>query len=453
MTRPTTHFVDWQTLEQQLTARQIVHRDSAASSSRRRLLTTVDEESGDIRANVRDSAAAVVQWLASVIDHDASLGPDEVVDRCLRPGPDPSRINYAAMAHEINRALDAGMTPKRLKTAIAHLRARHAAEPRTMPLPRTPVARGLAELRRALQDHHAELIADESGPHALRRRTIGMQVLATVRCAAGRLIENDYGEGIPEQIDLDELEGAYLDFVRQRRHAAPSDQPDARPDDLHRLLLTICHYEPSVEYDMRLVLDGNRVVAALLGPTSLPGLLGELNVLVAGRALLDSRTYLAELLRLAGAAARLHDDADTRRLVQWNRRRPDAVGLPSPLRLRSYCLNNACTHVLERLHRSELPDAARWLRRASSLFDRMAGRDSGFELVQTTRVLVLTVAAEHAHDTAAIHAHFKHLGPQRSLDLIRDLYRFDNCGALCRAAEAHAVAALPALRHQLVHAG
>lgn len=456
MSRPMTHFVDWQAMEHQLTARQVAHREPRAGPHRstRRLLTSVDEEAGAIRTNVRDSAAAVVQWLASVMDHEGAMGPDEVVDRCLRPGPDLGRINYAAMADEINRQLAVGMTAKRLRTAIAHLRARHAAKPLQMHAEPSPVSRGLSALRNSLQTHHLALTAEEPAGHEILRRRIGLEILAAVRCAAGRIIENDYGEGIPEQIDLNDLEDAFLDWVRHRRVVAPHDDcVRTRSDDLHRLLVTICDYEASVDCDIRLVLAGHRVVTSLFGPGSLPGILGELNVLVAGRSLIDSPTYVAELLRLARAATRLHDDPDTRRLIQWARRRREVPGTPSPLRVRSYCLNNACTHVLEQLHRGTMSNPVRWVTHAATWFRQMTRRDSGFELVRTTHVLLLTVEAHLTGNVEPVRSHFRGLGRQRTLDVIRDMYRFDSCVALCRAAESQAATALPAVRHQLLHAG
>ena len=204
---------------------------------------------------------------------------------------------------------------------------------------------------------------------------------------------------------------------------------------------------------MRLVLDGSRAVGSLLGPGSLPGLLAELNVLVAGRALIDSREYVSELLRLARRATQLHDDANTRRLLQWVRRRPEVAGVPSPLRLRSYCLNNACTHVLERLYHDELPRDARWGSHAATWFQLMVRRDSGFDLARTTRVLLMTVEADRTGDAEPIQAHFRQLGRRRTLEVLKDLYRFDSCEALCRSAESHAAAAIPEVQHQLLHAG
>ncbi|MDP7693656.1 MAG: hypothetical protein QGG89_17605, partial [Vicinamibacterales bacterium] len=228
---------------------------------------------------------------------------------------------------------------------------------------------------------------------------------------------------------------------------------DHLEDDLHRLLVTLCHHDQGTEHDMRLVVDGARVVAVLSGPDTLAGLLAQLNVLVAGRQLIDSELYCAEMMRLAAAAADLHDNPQTRRFMHWVRRQPEDRRVPSSLRVSSYCLNNAATHILERLYRGELTNGEQWLAKAEDCHEQMKRRDSGFRLVKTTEVLLHTVKAALTGRTDEVESHFAGLERDAALAVLRDLADFDNCVELCRAAEGHAVRALPELKHQLIRLG
>ena len=453
---PKTVFVDWADLETSMQRRQVRSLDPASSdrrSARRpRLITSVHDEAGKVRANVRDSARAVLTWVSALLDHEGLTDLDAVLDRCLRPGPDPASLNYAALAREIGAATGIDLSPKRVRTAIEQLRK--ARQKQVQHMPRQSNRQRLETLHSLLEANFQDLVGSETPDRENLRRSIAVDVLAAVRRAAGRVIENDFGEGIPPTIDVDELEGRFLDFVRGIVRDEPgSDHQRTLPADLHRLLVTLCDYDGSSENDVRLVVDGGRVVADLMGPDSLPGIMAQLNVLVAGRHLLDSELYCAEMSRLAEAAAGLRDDPQVRRFLNWVRRLPEDQRLPSPLRVSSYCLNNAATHVLQRIFTDELADGKAYLARADEWIEEMRRRDSGFRLIKTTEVLYLVVVAHLAGDARKIESHFARLGNSRSLALLQDLAKYDNCEEMVRAARRHAVAALPELRHQLIHFG
>ena len=464
LTRPKTVYVDWAEMEAGLstrgahalaTATQSAASQAAATRPRRarpRLVTTVDSQVSALRRNVQDSARTVLTWVATLADKQGGGDIDRVLRHCLRPGPDVQSVNYAAMAREIQSTLGVAITAKRVRTAIEHLRRhRETAGPQTK---RSSVTARLDALRSRLRANHATLVNAESDDRHCLRRSIAVEVLAAVRCAAGRLIENGYGEHIPDRVDLETLEDRYLDFVRYAvSDRVATGRDEGVDEDLHRLLVTLCEDDQSGEHDMRLVVDGARVVAILLGPDSLAGLLAQLNVLVAGRQLLDSELYCAEMTRLAEAAAGLHDDAQTRRFMHWVRRQPEENRLPSALRVSSYCLNNATTHILERVFQGELPDDGQWLARAEDCFGQMKRRDGGFRLVRTTEVLLHTVKAALSGRTVEVEAHFAGLGRDMALEVLQDLAEFDNCVDLCRAAESHAVRAIPDLNHQMIRLG
>ena len=123
--------------------------------------------------------------------------------------------------------------------------------------------------------------------------------------------------------------------------------------------------------------------------------------------------------------------------------------MPSPLRVSSYCLNNAATHVLERLFTGEL-QGREHLDNAKAWFDQMRSRDSGFILVKTVEIIYLTVIAKLTSDATQIEALFERLGRSESLDRLEALARYDNCQPLVQAAQHHAIAAIPELEHQLI---
>jgi hypothetical protein len=134
------------------------------------------------------------------------------------------------------------------------------------------------------------------------------------------------------------------------------------------------------------------------------------------------------------------------------RRLPEDTRVPSPIRVASYCHNNATTHILERLYTGEIADDVdHWLDKARWCFDQIAARDSGFELIKTTHVLFLLVEAKRSGDPSPVEAHFKSLGRTKTLDVLHALMRFDNSADLVDAARKHAVAALPEIKHQLIY--
>ena len=453
---PKTVFVDWANLEASIQRRQVRSLDTASSerrSARRpRLITSVDDEAAKVRANVRDSARAILTWVSALLDHEGLADLDAVLDRCLRPGPDPASLNYAALAREIRATTGIELSPKRVRTAIEQLRK--ARQKQVHHIPRQSNRQRLETLHSLLETNFQNLFGSETPDRENLRRSIAVDVLAAVRRAAGRVIENDFGEGIPRTIDVDQLEGRFLDFVRHIvRDGSDADRKRTLPTDLHRLLVTLCDYDGSSENDVRLVVDGGRVVADLMGPDSLPGIMAQLNVLVAGRQLLDSELYCAEMSRLAKAAAGLRHDPQVRRFLNWVRRLPEGQRLPSPIRVSSYCLNNAATHVLQRLFTGELTDREAALPRVDEWIEKMRRRDSGFRLIKTTEVLYLVVVAHLMGDARKIESHFARLGNSKSLALLQNLAKYDNCEEMIRAASQHAVAALPELRHQLIHFG
>lgn len=415
----------------------------------RRVITTVSEQVSDVRKNVQDTARAVVTWVAAVCDHDSPDTLEDVLDRCLRPGPDVERVNYAAIADEVNRCVGASVSAKQVKTAIEHLRRGQQAKVDAMS--ETDLRHQLDALLERLRDNHAALMNTDRTAHVELDRAVAVQVLGAVRAAAGQVIDSAYGEGIPLTVDVDELESRFLDFVRDMvRETGAGNASDGLSGDLKNLLLVLSQYDGSAESNMRVVVVGSRVVADLQGPDSLPGLIGQLNVLVAGRYLLDSELYCAELARLAEAAGGLHDDTATGSLMNWVRRLPEDQRLPSPLRARSYCLNNAATHLLERVYRGEYAEPKREMERARACLEQMRERDSGFRLIATTTVIEHVVEAHRSEDGSGIEAHFRKLGEAESLKVLKDLAQFENATDIVADAQRHAAGVWPGLKHQLL---
>lgn len=426
----------------------LLSRGAPSSPGSRRVLSSVAEEAGDLRKNVRDAAKAVLSWVAGVVEHEGPGNLNDVLNRCLRPGADVGELNYEALAREVNDAMGISLSGKRVRTAVAHLRQHREQQGREGR--RRAMKQSLEALVGRLRANHEALVRSPSSGSVTLRRTIALEVLTAVRSAASRLIERGYGEGIAETVDLDNLEGKFLDYVRGIAGGKAQGHPDTVPQDLQRLLIALGDYDGSAECDMRLVVTGSSVVNDLMGPDSLPGLMGQLNVLVAGRFLLESELYCAELWRLAQAAAKLHDDAETRKLLNWLRRLPSERRLPGPTRLASYCLNNAATHILERVHRGELQPATAWMDKAQGCYELMRQHDSGFRLVKATQVLLLTVQAKLDGDATKIETHFRDLGADASLAVLQDIAEYDSSAELREAAQAHAVRVLPQLKHQLI---
>ena len=440
------------------------------------VVARLDEEVAGVRKNVRDAAAAVLTWLAAVVGHEGKTDLDDILDRCLRPGPDPARVNYAALAEDIWRVTGIELSAKRVQTAVAHLRAaHHRSADRSAPaavetVPAPTLGQRLAALREGVSDAFDRLTAGESAERASARREIGTEVLTAVRSAAGRVIDRGFGEGIPEAVDMPALEGRFLDFVRQtlrQQHAADTAEQNRLTGDaqlgrvLRRLLLTLADHDATAEADMKLVMHGSAAVKALLGVDSLPGLLAHLNVLVAGRALIDTDLYVAEMLRLAEAASALQGDDITNKYLNWNRRRPEDQRLPSAVRIASYARSNAATRLLDRLYDGDLnpaapalADAARpprtYRQLAEATHDAMLAADSGFTLTLTTELLRRVVMARLDADAAPLRAYLEKLGPDKALARLEGLIRFDNNDELVAEARRAVVEAHPTLRRRLV---
>lgn len=452
---PRTVFVDFAKLEAEMTGRGAgsARQHACDRPARpRRIIQRTDRATRDVRANVQDAARAVTAWVALVVDHQRDTDLDEILSQCLRPGPDPTQVNYTALTEQIEQTLGVKLSVKRVQTAIRHLR--QAAEP-TPGVAREPdTMNGIDALRQRLNANYQALVgsdADEATESL--RRTIGTSVLSAVRAAAGRVIECDFGEGIPRSIDVDELENRFLDFIRDmvREGVLSVGEDDSPEADLKRLLVSLTDYDGTMTADMRIVVDGSRVTASLMGPDSLPGLIGQLNVLVAGRYLIDSEIYLAEMHRIAEAAAGLSDDAETRSYLNWARRQPEDERVPSPVRIASYARNNLATHLLERLYTGEIKDSPSQRRRAANAITAMKERDSGFRLIAVTEAIHHCVIDHLEGEGDRTERYFQAMGEEKSLNVLEDLYRFENNAELANAVAERAYAAFPELRERLIH--
>ncbi len=449
-----------------------------ASGGGRRMLRRVDEQVADIRKNVKDAAEAVAIWTAAVVNHDEpQTNLNDVLNDCLRPGHDPCDVNYTAIARHINDTLNTNLSPKRIQSAINLLRQKREGK---LAMPRPDLYQQLQALTAQLQENHQALLAtslDQTQRDGMCRQ-IATDILAAVRVGAGRLIENDFGEGIAQDLDIDEIEGSFLDFVRDvvnEQGIGPIAGTLAA--DLQNLLIDLCDYDGSAPCDMRIVVHGARVVSDLTGPDSITGLTAQLNVLVAGRHLLDSALYTTEMFRLATEAYALRSDPATQKYLTWMRRQPADSRLPSPVRLSSYCLNNAATHLYEQIFPPPTPGsvlesttesdpisrnipinsasepANDSLTQADHALKQMRQQDSGFELIAVTTLIQQTITAQQTDSDKAIIDHLHQLGHARTLDVLEKLIRFDNCRPLIDAAKAHAHTAFPGITRELIDIG
>lgn len=411
----------------------------------RRMLRRVDDSIKDVRANVKDAAQAVATWVASVVNHDADQPElNQILDDCLRPGPQLDQINYTALAQHINQSMHTDLSPRRVQTAIEHLRAKR--QTATMSQSKPKLQDQLSALHLDLQANHQQLLSVSGKEQETLYRRIGTEILAIVRVAAGRLIENDFGEGIAQDIDIDDVESRFLDFVRD---AVTDHQGNTLTRDLHKLLVDLCDYDGSATCDMRLVVNGSRVVCDLLGPDSLPGVMAQLNVLVAGRHVLDSELYVTELHRLAESANALKDDEATATYLNWVKRQKTDRRIPSPVRVSSYCLNNLATHIYDRIFTGELIDQDNWLPKADDALTRTRQRDSGFDLIPVTELVGLVAHAQIHDDPAIVREHLTQLGESKTVDLLIKLIRFDNCQPLVTCAREHALAVYPQINQHI----
>ncbi|MEZ6192380.1 MAG: hypothetical protein R3C45_13980 [Phycisphaerales bacterium] len=444
--RPRTFYVDFARLEAKAAPMADTRADDRRVVSRGRV-TTVDDEVNGLRRNVRDAAGAVLTWLASVTQHQDTGDLDRVLDKCLRPGADTTAVNYAALAQEINQALGLDLSAKRVQTAVRHIRdaaaKQHQQETLAQETPSPTLAQRFESLQNRLLTNHDRLVDEQGGDQTLRR-AVANDVLCVLRSAAGRLIECGFGEGIPQYVDLDATRQRFMAFVRRVfRDGLGKDNQSTLRDDLTKLLSALNQHDDTAEADMQLVVAGACVVCDLTGPGSLPGLLARLNVLMVGRPMLDSEFFVSQMLTLADAAGGLIGQRDTHAYMSWVRLQPKDRRTPSPNRVRSYCLNNAATHILQRLHTGELT-GAHWFTTAQTCFDTMMKHDRGFKLVKTTEAVMLSVLAEMTGNTGPVRDFFAQLGRDKSLCLLRDLARFDNSDVLNR---------LVRRRAESVHAG
>ncbi len=451
--RPRTIYVDFARLEA-IGAARVYRPTNDDVSSKPSRVTTVDDEVTGLRVNVKDAARAVLTWLASVTQHDSDGNLDRVLNRCLRPGADASAVNYAALADEVNQSLGMNLSAKRIQTAIRHLRdaatqsREQVSDKQTVKTPTLP--QRFDALHARLQANHDKLLSGQGQADATFRRAMAHDVLGVLRASAGRLIECGFGEGIPQHVDLDATRQRFLVFVQ---HAATrglgADEPCDVRDDLTRLLSALHDYDGTADADMQLVVTGANVVADLAGPDSLPGLMARLNILMAGRPLLETEFFVTQMLEIADSAGNLIDDKATQTYMSWVRHQPQDRQAPSPNRVRSYCLNNAATHILERLHTGELA-GGHWFETAQRCFDTMKKHDRGFQLIKTTEAIMLCVLAEMTGSTEPSKDFFQQLGPTKSLDLLCDLRKFDNSDALNRLVRHGAIAVHPQLKGQLL---
>jgi len=282
------------------------------------------------------------------------------------------------------------------------------------------------------------------------RRAMAHDILGVVRSSAGRLIECSFGEGVPQQVDLDATRQRFLVFVQHAMdHGLGSDDQTTIDQDMTRLLSALRDHDGTAEADMQLVVAGTDIVADLAGPDSLPGLMARLNILMVGRPMLETDFFVTQMLELADAAGQLINDKPTRAYMSWVRTLPQDRQAPSPNRVRSYCLNNAATHILQRLHTSEL-EGGQWFATAQQCFETMKTHDRGFSLLKTTEAIMLCVLADLTDSAEPAQSFFNSLGRDKSLNLLSDLRKFDNSDALNRLVRRHATAAHPSLAGQLL---
>ena len=453
---PRTFYVDFAQLEATVSGNDALrvykHQDARRAAPHNRV-TTVDNEVTALRSNVQDAARALLTWLASITQHNEPTNPDDpanldrVLDRCLRPGSDTTAINYAALAEEVNRTLGTDLSPKRIQTAVRHLRDA-AAQSHAIKTPQrsNTLAERFDTLHAKLQTQHDQLLAtNDAGGHVLRR-AVAHDVLAALRASAGRLIECGYGEGIPEHVDLDATRERFLAYIRR---AIDQDAPRSLQEDLNRLLAALRDHDGSSETDMQLVVAGANVVADLVGPDSLAGLMARLNLLMVGRPMLETGFFVARMLELADAAGKLVHDRATQTDMAWVRLQPEDRRTPSPNRVRSYCLNNAATHILQRLHTGELT-GHKWFATAQRCYETMHKHDRGFRLLKTTEAVMLCVLANLTGNDTPASELFNKLGRDQSLDLLSDLARFDNSADINQLVRQNADRVHPGIATQLL---
>ncbi|MEM1446853.1 MAG: hypothetical protein AAGF84_12410 [Planctomycetota bacterium] len=430
------------------------HRDEASGKP---AFLTPDHQArllANIRTDVRDAAAAVLAWLDHALA-DNQHDPHTLLGTILRPGPDPSAVQRPALCAAIAEHTGVELSPKRLATALRHLRAIHTtkAEPRRGPVRASPT--------------HGYANRCLSEPDLTDARPLALGLLAALRQAVGRRTDRDYADALPDDpVSADALEADTLNYLRR---ALPHGQ-QSNPASLHELLLTLAPLtapdapRPTADSDLQLVLHAAPAIASLLGPDSLPATLAHLNTLVMLRDAVAHPVYLAEMLRLTHHAASLKTDADTLSLHRYAKRHR----LPNPpgaTRVSSYAAVNACTRLLQRLFDGELqPDTLidvppSWRQTppaphdnavpawplAAALLEHLETTDAGFALSPTTRLLFHTVEAQHTNNTEPALQHYRKLGPSKTQQRLAALAAHDNHDAMVAATAALAKRAFPQL--------
>ncbi|MEM6333477.1 MAG: hypothetical protein AAF823_09085 [Planctomycetota bacterium] len=399
----------------------------------------IDDAVRPLRADVRDAARALLTWLAVVTDHRAPTpvtrsakqdgGLDRLLRRCVRPGAGVDGLDYTALAEEVAAVTGTRLSAKRLQTAVRHLRAARVELGRASA--NREGVRGASELLE-------EVAGYELGGDGLADWRLGVAVLAEVRAAVGRLITHDFAEGV-EAGRLPEP-GLAARFVER----GAGDGVDGWRGDLVR---AIERHDGTAEADVRLVLSGAAAVRRLTGAGSLADTVGQLNVAVAGRDLLETRDYLRRMLRVARAADRLSTSAAGRTELQRARRLSDERHrLPSPTRVMSYALNNAATRAMDRVFLGQTPTGRidGRLRLAAACVGRMRRRDSGFALLKVTAAIHATVAGRQADDGGAADRFWAELDGAGAAELLERLARHESCGPLVDAVYADARRTHPA---------
>lgn len=420
-----------------------------------RVALDIDHRVDGVRANVQDAARAVLVWLAQVTGPEAGqeAGPDQgevlgdVLARCLRPGPDSTRLNYAALAREIESATGCALTPKRVATAIRQLRMNHAGLS-SSPTP-APQRDPWTDRRDALTQACVDRL-ESSAESAGDPRALSLHTLSVVRAAVSRVISHSYGEFLPESPDTAVLR------ARLERNRAVLDHADRDTDEqsMGRLLEALDRYDATAESDMRLIAAGARAVTTLMGSASLPAVMARLNLLVAGRDLIDHADYVQAMQQIADEAEALHTDDETQRLRRLARSLPEDHRLPSPRRIASYAHNNAATRILHRLFTGEMTgEVEAWLQLAQVHLNQLKTGDSGFELIPVTEAIVHTVAGvvSASRETAEARESFwQGLGLVKAVALVERMVKYESCTELVRRCHADARAALPELAEHLV---
>ncbi|MEM6393134.1 MAG: hypothetical protein AAF797_10210 [Planctomycetota bacterium] len=409
----------------------------------------VAESVQPLRANVQDAARAVLTWLAAVVDHRGERSVDDVLAACLRPGQSTEGVDYAALASLVSAHSGMALTAKRVQTAVRHLRS-HQASQKVEPKPLT--SDRLAVLEEHLREQFDAVLTDER-----LASEAAIEVLTAVRGATGRLTAYDFAEGLDASDRVGRVSAGDADGLRRRFASLKLVSEERTAQLLRRLLVVLAEHDGTVESDMKLVLCGSALVCRLAGSCSLPGVMARLNVLVAGRGLIEHGDYVDRMEALADQAEALHGDAATKTLLQRLGRGPKADRLPTPRRVASYALNNAATRLIHRRFTGELDEvmAVLALERAGGLIERMKAGDAGFVLLPGTEAM-LRAAEDWVEgrlvdgEASGCRAFFAGLDAAKAADVVSHLLEHESCRGLVEAVRAAAVAEHPGLDEELI---